>query len=150
MFRSDSVVEPASAVVSRDDLFLNRLDALAQHRADDAEHRHGQQVHRRDEPVHREGVDHHEDDADERREEHVDRRRDQPLDVGPHLLQLAERFAAALIFEHRVRQLERMADAVGVELGAKPLRDQVDVVVLEVLGHARDERHADRGGEQHA
>ncbi len=34
--------------------------------------------------------------------------------------------------------------------GAQPLRDDVDVVVLEVLGHARDERDADRGGEQQA
>ena len=41
-----------------------------------------------------------------------------------------------------------MADAVGVELGAKPLRDEVDVVVLEVLRDARDERDADRRGEQ--
>ena len=78
----------------------------------------------------------------------VDGGRDQPLDVGPHLLQLAERFAAALILEHRVRQLERMADAVGVELGAEPLRDQADVVVLKVLRHARDERDADRRREQ--
>src|SRR4029453_4483718 len=42
-----------------------------------------------------------------------------------------------------------MGDAVGVELGAKALRDQVDVVVLEVLRYARDKRHTHRGGEQH-
>ena len=77
-------------------------------------------------------------------------RRDELLDVGAHLLQLAERFAAALILEHRVGQLERMPDAVGVELRAEPLGDDVDVVVLEVLGDARDERHADRGAEQQA
>ena len=76
--------------------------------------------------------------------------RDQLLDVGAHLLQLAERLAAALILEHRVGQLERVADAVGVELRAEPLRDDVDVVVLEVLGHARDERDADRRAEQQA
>ena len=43
-----------------------------------------------------------------------------------------------------------MADAVGVELRAQALRDDVDEVVLEVLGHARDERHADRGCQQQA
>ena len=41
-------------------------------------------------------------------------------------------------------------DAVGVELRAEPLRDDVDVVVLEVLRHARDERDADRRAEQQA
>ena len=72
------------------------------------------------------------------------------LDVGPHLLELAERFAAALILEDGVGQLQRVADAVGVELSAKPLRDQVDVVVLEVLGDARDEGHAHRRRQQQA
>ena len=148
MFRSDSVVEPASAVVSADDLLLDDLDALAQHRAEDAENRHGKEVHRRDQPVHRKRVHHHENDADERREEHVDRRRYQTLDVGAHFLKLAEGFTAALIFEDRIRQLERVADAVGIEFGAETLCDQVDVVVLKVLGHARDERHSDRGRQQ--
>ena len=76
--------------------------------------------------------------------------RDQLLDVGAHLLQLAERLAAALVLEHRVGQLERVPDAVGVELRAQPLRDDVDEVVLEVLGDARDERHADRRRQQQA
>ena len=75
---------------------------------------------------------------------------DELLDVGADLLQLAERFAAALILEDRVGQLERVPDAVGVELRAEPLRDDVDVVVLEVLRHARDERDADRRAEQQA
>ena len=43
-----------------------------------------------------------------------------------------------------------MADAVRVELGAEPLRDDVDVVVLEVLRDARDERDAHRRAEQQA
>ena len=150
MLRSDSVVEPASAVVSATMTFWICLDPPAQHRAEHAEHRHGQEVDRRDQPVHAERVDHHEDDADERREQHVDRRRDQLLDVGAHLLQLAERLAAALILEHRVGQLERVPDAVRVELRAEPLRDDVDEVVLEVLRDARDERHADRRAEQQA
>ena len=66
--------------------------------------------------MHAERVDHDEDDADERGEQDVDRDGDQLLDVGPHLLQLAERFAAALILEDRVGQLQRVPDAVGVEL----------------------------------
>ena len=75
---------------------------------------------------------------------------DQLLDVGAHLLQPAERLAAALILEHRIGQLQRVPDAVRVELRAEPLGDDVDVVVLEVLGHARDERDADRRAEQQA
>ena len=133
-----------------DDHLLNLLDPPAQHRAEHAEDRHGQEVGRRDDPVHGEGVDHHEDDADERREQDVDGRRDELLDVGADLLQPAERFAAALVLEHRIRQLERVADAVGVQLRAEPLGDDVDVVVLEVLRDARDEGDADRGAEQQA
>ncbi len=97
--------------------------------------------------MHAEGVDDDERDADERLEEHVDGRRDQPLDVGPHLLQLAQRLAAALVLEQLVRQPERVADAVRVEPRPEPLGDDVHVVVLEVLGHARDEGDA-HGGEQ--
>jgi len=41
-------------------------------------------------------------------------------------------------------------DAVGVQLRADPLRDDVDVVVLEILRHARHERHADGRAEQQA
>ncbi len=133
-----------------DDHLLDFLDPPAQHRAEHAQDRHRQEVGRRDHPVDAEGVDHHEDDADERGEQHVDRCRDQALDVGADLLEPAERFAAALVLEHRIRQLERVLDAVRVQLGAQPLRDDVDVVVLEVLGHARDERDADRRGEEQA
>ena len=75
---------------------------------------------------------------------------DELLDVGAHLLQDAERLAAALVLEDAIRQVERVAHAVGVELRAQPLRDDVDEVVLKVLGHARDERHADRGQQQQA
>ena len=43
-----------------------------------------------------------------------------------------------------------MADAVGVDLGPQPLGDHVDEVVLEVLGHPRDEGHAHRRPQQQA
>ena len=134
----------------RDDDLLDLFDAPAEHRAEHAEDRHRQEIDRRDQPVHAERVDHHEDDPDERREEHVDARRDQLLDVGAHLLQPAERLAAALVLEHRIRQLQRVPDAVRIQLRAQPLRDDVDVVVLEVLRDARDERDPDRGAEQQA
>jgi hypothetical protein len=100
--------------------------------------------------VDRERIDHHEDDPDERHEQDVDRLRDQPLHVGPDLLQLPECFAAALILEHRIRQLERVPDPVRIELRSEPLGDDVDVVVLKVLRHPRDERHADAGAQQQA
>jgi len=41
-----------------------------------------------------------------------------------------------------------VADAVGVELCAEALRNQVDVVVLKILCDARDERHTDRRSEE--
>ncbi len=134
----------------RHDHLLNRLDALAEDPTDDAKHGNREEIHRCDKPVHAVGIDHHEDDAHQRGEQHVDRRRDQLLDVGPHFLELAQRFAAALVLEDGVRELQRVADAVGVELRAQPLRHQVDVVVLEVLRHARDEGHAHRRRQQKA
>jgi len=97
--------------------------------------------------VHAPRVHHHEHDADHRGEEDVDGGRNQFLDVRPHLLQLAERFAAALVLEDRVGQFEGVPDAVRVDLRAEPLRDDVDEVILEILGNPRDERHA-HGREQ--
>jgi hypothetical protein len=41
-------------------------------------------------------------------------------------------------------------DAVRIELRTEPLRDHVDVVVLEVLRHSRDERHTHGRREQQA
>ena len=44
-------------------------------------------------------IDHHEDHADHGGEQQVDCDGDQLLDIGTNLLQFAQRFAAALIFE---------------------------------------------------
>jgi hypothetical protein len=43
-----------------------------------------------------------------------------------------------------------VADAVRVEVGPQALGDDVDEVILKVLGHPRDERDAHRRGEQQA
>ncbi len=131
----------------RDDHLLHPLDPPRQRRAQPAEQGDGGEVDRRDQPVDGEGVHHDEHDADDRLEEDVDGGGDQLLDVGAHLLQLAERLAAALVLEELVGKVERVPDAVRVQLGPDPLRHDVHEVVLEVLGHAGDERHAD-GGEQ--
>jgi hypothetical protein len=133
MLRSDSVGERRRL---GDDDLLNRLDALAQHGAEDGEQRHGEHERRRDRPVRLERVHHDEDDADERGEHHVHERGDEPLGVGPHLLQLAERLTAPLILERLEGERERVTDAVGVEVGADALHDDVDEVVLEVLRDA--------------
>ena len=45
---------------------------------------------------------------------------DEFLHVGPHLLQFAQRLAAALVFKQRVRQFERVADAVGIDAARPP------------------------------
>src|SRR5438105_3463709 len=86
-----------------------------------------------------ERVDHHEHNADQRDKENVDERVKEFLDVLTNLLELAERLAAALIFEDGVRKFERVADAVGVDLGTESLSDDVQEVVLEIFGHAGDE-----------
>ena len=148
MLRNDSVVEPASAVVSATICFwivlMRLLSTELRMPSTGTVRKYTGAISQ----CTRERVNHHEHDADERREEDVDDADDQLLDVGAHLLKLAECFAAALIFEDRIRQLERVADAVRVELRAQALCDQVDVVVLKILGDARDERHANRGAEQ--
>ena len=133
-----------------DDDLLDLLDAAAQHGTEHPENRDRQEIRRRNQPVHAERIDHHEDNADERGEQHVDGCRDELLDVGSDFLQFAQRLPAALILEHRVGQLERVANPVRVQLRAQALRNHVDVVVLEVLRDARDERHADRRAEQQA
>jgi len=126
----------------RHDPFLDRLDPAAQGRAHDPEQGDGREVGRRDQPVHREGVDDDEDHSDDGGEEDVHRRADQLLDVGADLLQLAEGLAAALVLEDRVRQRQRVPDAVGIDPRSEPLDDDVDEVVLEVLRHAADERRS--------
>src|SRR5262245_66241238 len=93
-------------------------------------------------------VDHHKYNADERDEQNVHDRVRETLDVGADFLKFAERFAAALIFENAVGELERMANPIGINLRPEPLRNDVDVVVLEVLCHSRYERDADGSGKQ--
>ena len=132
-----------------DDL-LDLFDPAAQNGTEHSQNRHRQEVRWRNQPVHAEGIDHHEDDADERGEQDVDGGRDELLDVGSYFLQLAERLAAALILEHRIGELERVANPVRIQLRAEPLRNHVDVVILEVLRDARDERDPYGGAEQKA
>ena len=100
--------------------------------------------------MHASGVEDHEDQADQRGEDQVHGHGDQLLHVGSHFLQLAQGLAAALVFEERVGQFERVAYAVGIDARAHLLGDQVDAVVLEILGDARNERDAHRRRQQSA
>ena len=97
-----------------------------------------------------ERIDHHENNADERYEKDVDRDIDQPLDVGPNFLEFTECLAAALVFKDRIRQFQRVANAVGIDLRTQPLRDDIREIVLEVFRHSRDERHTHRCAQQKA
>jgi hypothetical protein len=135
--------------LGHDDL-LDGLDAAGEGGAEPAQERHGQEVDGSDDPVDGEGVDRHEHDAHQGGEHGVDGRGDELFHVRADLLQLAQRLAAALVLEHRVGQLQGVADAVRVDLRPQALRDHVDEVVLEVLGHARDEGHAHRRRQQQA
>ena len=100
--------------------------------------------------MHPRRINHHEHQADQSGEHHVHRRGDEFLHVRSDFLQLAQRLAAALVFKQRVGQFERVPDAVGVDARAHLLRDQVDEVILEVLGHAGYERDAHRRAQQQA
>ena len=71
-----------------------------------------------------------------------------PLDVGPHLLQFAERLPAALIFEHLVRQLKRMAQSIGIDLRPQSLCDGIDIIILKILRHAGDKGSSHRRQEE--
>ena len=124
------------------DGLLDDLDALAQHKAQDAQQRDGEEVARRNGPVHRDGVPHHEDDAHQRRKQHVHEALNELFHVDAHLLELAQGFAGALVLKYLVGQLQGVAQAVGIHLGPQPLGDDVDVVVLEVFGDARHHGHA--------
>ena len=150
MLRSDSVVAPARAVVSATMTFWIVLILRERTELSEPEQGHGQEVDGSDDPVDAEGVDDHEDDAHQRREEDVDGGGDQLLDVGADLLQLAQGLAAPLVLEDLVGQVQRVADAVRVDLGPQALGDHVDEVVLEVLGHPGDEGHAHRRRQEQA
>src|SRR5262249_35548440 len=97
-----------------DDHFLDLLYLPAENRHQCSENRNGQEVYQCNEPVDSQRVDHHEQDAHKRDEENIDNRIGQPLDVGPDFLELSQSLSAALVLEYAVRQLERMADPIGV------------------------------------
>src|SRR5262249_35838246 len=59
----------------------------------------------------------------------------QTLNISANLLKFPECLPAPLIFKDRVRQFERMLDAIRINLRTQPLRNDVDVVVLEVFGY---------------
>ena len=133
-----------------DDHLLHFLDLPAQYGAQPAEQRHRQQVGRCHRPVNLRCIDHHEHQADERSENQIDRRGDELLHIGADLLQLAQRLAAALVFEEGVRQFQRMTDAVGVNARTHLLCDQVHEIILKVLCDPGNERDSDCSREQPA
>src|SRR5204862_6953965 len=116
-----------------DDHYLIEPYAHAQRPGKNAEKKNGCQKCRHVDAVYRQRVYDDEHDADESRENQIDRQRDELLDIGPHLLELAECLAAALVLEDGVGQLEGVSDPIRVHLGSYPLDDDVDVVILEVL-----------------
>src|SRR5260370_35266872 len=63
-------------------------------------------------------------------------------------MQLPQRFDAALILKQHVRHIQRMSNAIGVDACANLLRDYIDEIILEILGDARDQSHANRRSEQ--
>ena len=74
---------------------------------------------------------------------------DQPLDIGSNLLKFAQRLAAPLVLKNRIRQLKRVANAVGIDLRADPLRDDVGEIILEIFGNTRNKSDADGSAKKH-
>ena len=150
MFRRDSVVEPASAVVSATITFWIVLIFLLSTLLSMPSSGKGGEVHRGDNPVDGERIDDDEHDAHQCGKQDADRRRDQPFDIRTHFLQFPEGLSAALVFEDGIGKLKRVAQSVGVELRSQTLGDDVDEIVLEVLRYPGNERYADGGGEEEA
>ena len=97
--------------------------------------------------MHAERIDHDENDPDERRENNVDQRGDESFHVRAHFLQLSQCLPAPLILENLIREFQGMPEPVGVNLGAEPLRNRVDKIILEILCNARDQGDS-HGGKQ--
>src|SRR5881409_523281 len=131
-----------------DNHFLNLLDFPAEDGNQCAQDGNREEINGRNQPVYPQRINHDEDNTHQRNEKNVDDGIRQTLHIGADFLELAKRFPAALIFEDRIWQLERVADSVGINLSAEPLGDDVDVVVLEILGYARNERYTYRGCQQ--
>lgn len=93
-------------------------------------------------------VDHHKYDTDHGSKQQIHRQRQQFLDIGAGLLQLAQRLTAALVFKEDIREFERMADSVRVNTSTYLLRNDIYVIILKILGDAGDKGHADRHAEQ--
>lgn len=87
-------------------------------------------------------------DAYECGEDNIDKSRDQAFNIRSHFLKFAQGLSAALILKYGVRQLERMREAIGIDLRAQFLCDGVDVVILEILCHAGDKSDANRRPQQ--
>src|SRR5207247_2882249 len=107
-----------------------------------------QQISRSNGPVYLDGVDRNERQADQSREHHVHQQCDELLDIASYPLQLPQSFATALILKQRVREIQRMSNAIGVDACANLLRDYIDEIILEILGDARDQSHDNRRSEQ--
>src|ERR1700687_838544 len=141
IFRNDSVVEPASAVVSATIVFCMVLIRLL---STELIIPSSEQERWSNRPVHVEGIDHYEDNADERSEKHIDSGGYEALHVATNFLQLAQGFTAALVLEYLVGQIQRMPDPIRVHPRAQPLHDHVHEIVLEILSDSRHKRHPHR------
>ncbi len=95
-----------------------------------------------------EGVPHNKQDADQGEKHDVNRAGNDVLHVLPRFLQFLQQLPGALVFKHRVGQMERMLQPVRVEPRADALGDGADKVILKILGHPRDEGHAHRCQQQ--
>ncbi len=86
--------------------------------------------------MHPERINHHEHNADQRNENHIDGGGNKLLHIAANLLQLSQRFSAALVFEDLIGQVQRVPDAIGIHLRAQTLHNHVGEIILKILGQA--------------
>lgn len=88
------------------------------------------------------GVYQYKDHAHQREKEDVNGVHYQALGVGASLLQLVEQLSGALVLKNRVGEREGVLNTPRVNVGARALDDDVNVVVLEGFSCTRDKSYS--------
>ena len=82
------------------------------------------------------------------REQHIHKGTHEFFGVGAHLLQNGQGLAAALVFKLLVGEAHSVLQPISEHTGTKFLGDDVQEIVLEILGDAADHGHGDAGQQQ--
>src|SRR5438045_3221679 len=93
-------------------------------------------------------IDKNENNADNDTEQDVDKIDHEFFNVGAYFSKDRQCLTAALIFKLLIRQFHRMLESVGENFGAEFLDDNLQEIVLEILGDPADHRYCDGCNQQ--